>query len=64
MARKKKLTLYLPEDLLNETKQEALRHDRSLSWILEMAWRIGRDQIQSMPGVAELQDGNWEGAAE
>ncbi len=64
MAAKKKLTLYFPEKLINETKQEALRHDRSLSWIIEMAWRIARDQIQSMPGVVELQDGNWEGAAE
>ena len=64
MASKKKLTLYLPEDLLNETKQEALRHDRSLSWILEIAWRIARGQIQDMPGVAELKESGWEGAAE
>ena len=64
MAAKKKLTLYFPENLVNETKQEALRHDRSMSWIIEMAWRIARDQIESMPGIAELQEGNWEGAAE
>lgn len=64
MAAKKKLTLYFPENLVNETKQEALRHDRSMSWIIEMAWRIARDQIESMPGVTELQEGNWEGAAE
>lgn len=64
MAAKKKITLYIPEDLVSETKQEALRHDRSLSWIVEMAWRIARGQIQSMPGVMELQEGNWEGAAE
>lgn len=64
MAAKKKLTLYFPENLVNETKAEALRHDRSLSWIIEMAWRIARDQIESMPGVMELQEGSWEGAAE
>ena len=64
MASKKKMTLYFPEKVVNETKQEALRHDRSLSWILEMAWKIARGQIQSMPGVNELKDGNWEGAAE
>ncbi|QDG54596.1 TIGR04563 family protein [Persicimonas caeni] len=64
MASKKKLTLYFPENLVNETKREALRHDRSMSWIIEMAWRIAREQIESMPGVVELQEGNWEGAAE
>lgn len=64
MAAKKKITLYFPEKLVNETKQEALRHDRSLSWIIEMAWRIASDQIQSMPGITELQEGSWEGAAE
>ena len=64
MPSKKKLTLYFPENLVNETKREALRHDRSMSWIIEMAWRIARDQIESMPGVMELQEGAWEGAAE
>jgi uncharacterized small protein (TIGR04563 family) len=64
MAAKKKLTLYFPEDLVHETKQEALRHDRSMSWIIEMAWRIARGQIEEMPGIAELKEGNWEGAAE
>lgn len=64
MAAKKKLTLYFSEDLIDQTRQEALRHDRSLSWIIEMAWRIAREQIESMPGVMELQDGSWEGAAE
>lgn len=64
MAAKKKMTLYFPEELIQKTKQEALRHDRSMSWIIEMAWRIAQERIESMPGVMELQDGNWEGAAE
>lgn len=64
MAAKKKLTLYFPDHLIEQTKQEALRHDRSLSWILEMAWRIAREQIESMPGIHDLQEGSWDRAAE
>ncbi|MEL6177890.1 MAG: TIGR04563 family protein [Myxococcota bacterium] len=54
MAAKKKLTLYFPEDMLLETKEEALRQDRSLSWIIQTAWRIARDEMKSYPGVNEL----------
>ena len=56
MAQKKKLTLYLPEDVLNETKREALRQDRSLSWIIEMAWMVAREHLQEMPGIEELKE--------
>lgn len=54
MAAKKKLTLYVTEDLLQETKQEALRQDRSISWILEQAWRMSKDRLKSVPGVEEI----------
>ncbi|MFU8802768.1 MAG: TIGR04563 family protein [Bradymonadaceae bacterium] len=56
VATKKKMTLYLSEDLLNETKQEALRQDRSLSWIMEAAWKMARERLQEMPGVEEFYD--------
>jgi uncharacterized small protein (TIGR04563 family) len=61
---KKKLTLYFPEEMVETTKQEALRQDRSVSWVFEMAWKMSQDKIQSMPGIDELCDGDWEGAAE
>lgn len=64
MAAKQKLTLYFPEELVDETKHEAMRQDRSVSWIIEMAWKIARERIQTMPGIDELCDGDWEGAAE
>lgn len=54
MAAKKKLTLYVTEDLLHETKQEALRQDRSISWILEQAWKISKDRLKTVPGVDEI----------
>lgn len=57
MASKKKMTLYFTEEVVSETKQEALRQDRSLSWIMEVAWKIARERLQSMPGVDEFVEG-------
>ena len=54
MAQKKKLTLYFPEELIAETKRAALRQDRSLSWVLQMAWLIARDQIEDLPSLDEF----------
>jgi uncharacterized small protein (TIGR04563 family) len=56
MANKKKMTLYFSEAVVSETKQEALRQDRSLSWIMEVAWKIARERLQDMPGVDEFVD--------
>ncbi len=55
MAAKKKLTLYFPEDMLEETKAEAERQDRSISWIIQRAWMIAREQMQQYPGVNDFQ---------
>ncbi len=54
MAAKKKVTLYVPEDMLQETKEEALRQDRSISWIFQTAWRLSRDEMRRYPGVDDL----------
>ena len=54
MAAKKKLTLYFPEEMLQETKLEALRQDRSISWIIQTAWRLARDEVKGYPSVNEL----------
>lgn len=51
---KKKMTLYFPEDMLAETKREAERQDRSLSWIIQAAWRIARADIQRYPGINDM----------
>jgi uncharacterized small protein (TIGR04563 family) len=54
MAAKKKLTLYFPEDMLEETKAEAMRQDRSISWIIQKAWVLSKEQLHTYPGVTEL----------
>ncbi len=48
---RRKQSLYFPEAVLQEIEREATRQDRSLSWILQQAWRIARDRIASMHGA-------------
>lgn len=51
---KRKQSLYFPEEMLHEIQAEATRQDRSLSWIVQQAWRAARPQIAKMPGMDEL----------
>jgi uncharacterized small protein (TIGR04563 family) len=49
---KKKVTLYFSAAMLEETQREAIRQDRSISWIIQAAWRISRDEVRKLPSVA------------
>ncbi len=40
---------YFPEDMLEEISKEAMRQDRTLSWMAQKAWRIARDEIKKLP---------------
>ena len=46
---KKKVTLYFNSAVLGETQHEAIRQDRSISWIIQAAWRIARDEVRRLP---------------
>ena len=46
---KKKVTLYFSSGMLDETQREAIRQDRSISWIIQAAWRIAREEVQRLP---------------
>ena len=47
---KRKQSLYFPEELLAEIHAESKRLDRSLSWIVQYAWKHGgREAIQRIP---------------
>ena len=50
-SQKKKVTLYFNAAMLAETQKEALRQDRSVSWIIQAAWRIARDEMRRMPAA-------------
>ncbi len=51
MADKRKRSFYLPEDFIEEMEKEALRLDRSVSWILQRAWIEARETIKGYPSV-------------
>ena len=48
-SQKKKVTLYFNAAMLAETQKEALRQDRSVSWIIQAAWRLARDEVRQTP---------------
>ena len=48
---KRKQSLYFPEEMLKEIGAEATRQDRSLSWIVQKAWKAARKEILSIPSV-------------
>lgn len=51
---KRKQSLYFPEEMLKEIQEEAARQDRSLSWIVQKAWKIARTEIKKYPSVNEF----------
>lgn len=53
---KRKQSLYFPEEMLKEIKREAQRQDRSLSWIVQKAWKIARPDIAKYPSVNDIVD--------
>ena len=54
---KRKQSLYFPEEMLQEIKDEAARLDRSLSWVVQRAWKIARLEIRKLPSVNEINSG-------
>jgi len=49
VSQKRKVTLYFNAAMLAETQKEALRQDRSISWIIQAAWKIAREEVKRMP---------------
>jgi uncharacterized small protein (TIGR04563 family) len=48
---KRKQSLYFPEEMLKEIQAEATRQDRSLSWIVQKAWRSSRKELGKYPSA-------------
>ena len=48
-AKAKKQSLYFPQEMLEEIKSEATRLERSLSWVVQRAWKRSRDEIKKTP---------------
>ena len=40
--------------MLKEIQEEATRQDRSLSWVVQQAWKIARERIKGFPAVNDV----------
>ena len=47
----RKQSLYFPETMLTEISEEASRLERSLSWVVQRAWKLSRGEMKKLPGV-------------
>lgn len=47
---KRKQSLYFPEVMLQEIADEAQRLDRSMSWVVQRAWKLAREEIKKLSG--------------
>ncbi len=45
----RKQSFYIPEKILRELCDEAERLDRSLSWMIQTAWKLAKEQIRQLP---------------
>lgn len=54
---KRKQSLYFPEDMLDEIQRQADRQDRSLSWIVQQAWKLARPEMKRIPSVNDVVGG-------
>ena len=53
---KRKQSLYFPEDMLREIQEEANRQDRSLSWVVQQAWKIAKSDLRKVPSPNDMLD--------
>lgn len=49
----RKQSLYFPGDMLQGMKEEAARLDRSLSWVVQRAWKIAKAELAQLPSVSD-----------
>lgn len=52
----RKQSLYFPDEMLKEIEIEAQRQDRSLSWIVQQAWKIARNDMRKIPSPNDVFD--------
>jgi uncharacterized small protein (TIGR04563 family) len=50
----RKQSLYFPEEMLKEIEHESERQDRSLSWIVQQAWKVSRADLRRMPSPNDV----------
>lgn len=46
-------SLYFPAPMLEEILEEAIRLDRSVSWVVQTAWQFGKARLAVLHSVSE-----------
>lgn len=64
---KLKQAIYFPREMLAEIQAEAARLDRSLSWVLQRAWKTAVKKVRTIPAPPKAVIGSthrWKSIAE
>lgn len=48
---KRKQSVYIPDDMLEEVQAEMTRQERPFSWLMQKAYEIARERIIAHEGV-------------
>lgn len=46
----RKMSIYFPERISDKIREEAKRLGRPVSWVMQRAWAIAREEIERIPG--------------
>lgn len=49
----RKRSVYFPPEMMDEIQHEMARQERTLSWLLQQAWRVAHPKISSFPAVED-----------
>ena len=52
----RKQSLYFPDEMLSEIQTQAQRLDRSLSWVVQQAWKISKTELRKIPSPNDMLD--------
>jgi uncharacterized small protein (TIGR04563 family) len=52
----RKQSLYFPDEMLQEIQTQAQRLDRSLSWVVQQAWKISKTELRRIPSPNDMLD--------
>jgi uncharacterized small protein (TIGR04563 family) len=51
---KNRVTIYLPNEILEEINKECERLDRNKSWLLRKAWEMSRQKFSNLPSIPKV----------
>lgn len=43
-----RVSIYLPEEIAEEIKLEAVIQGRSLSWVIRQSWKVAKQQVEKL----------------